>query len=149
MYPLKSPKPVFLVKVCNQLNNAGITCTRKSVTDFLYSRGILVIVLILFLFLIIHGTLSRSATGSELGELPAQHGLQSNYITSTTSTDWDGICDLSTITDPTNLTTLVIMAYLNHDALMMVLSKYNDCRHFGGLLHEIVRYTSFPFVDLW
>ena len=58
-----------------------------------------------------------------------------------------GICDLSTITDTANLTTLVIMAYLNHDALMMVLSKYNDCRLFGGILHEIVRYRFTPLLS--
>merc|ERR1719474_1705230 len=58
-----------------------------------------------------------------------------------------GICDLSSITDATNLTTLVIMAYLNHDALMMVLSKYNDCRHFGGILHEIVIVWNNPDLD--
>ena len=42
------------------------------------------------------------------------------------------------ISNPLNLTTLVIMSYTNNDALMMLLSKYNDCHTFGGILHEIV-----------
>lgn len=48
------------------------------------------------------------------------------------------ICDLKSISNPINLTTLVIMSYTNNDALMMVLSQYNDCTLFGGIIYEIV-----------
>jgi len=95
-------------------------CSRRAIVKFLYTRGLLVLGLIACIVML----MQMSSFHPE----PEPHAQPA----------WQGVCDLSTITNPTNLTTLVIMAYLNHDALMMVLSKYNDCRHFGGILHEIV-----------
>ena len=151
MFSFKSPKPVLMVRARNQLNNFGSTCSRRAIVKFLYTRGLLVLGLIACIVM-----LMQMSSFHPEPEPHAQPGINDHDVLAQiykhvpndplaptlppTPPAWQGVCDLSTITNPTNLTTLVIMAYLNHDALMMVLSKYNDCRHFGGILHEIVRY---------
>ena len=40
--------------------------------------------------------------------------------------------------DPSNMTTLIIMAYTNNNALMTLLSKYNDFTLFGSIIWEII-----------
>ncbi len=56
-----------------------------------------------------------------------------------------GICN-QTI-PPLNLTTLLIMSYTNNEVLMRVLSQYNDCTKFGGIIYEIVIVWNNPKVS--
>ena len=147
MLSWKSPRAGMLVRGRNQFGNTGSRCNRKTVVRFLYSRGILVLTLIAFVVVMMQISSFRPDSEPEpvMAINDQHHGDTLHRDQNAPRFKWQPACDLSIITDVSNLTTLVIMAYLNHDALMMVISKYNDCRHFGGLLHEIVRYTPYPF----
>eukprot|EP01084_Bolivina_argentea_P207250 353639_1 len=90
---------------------------------FLYSRGSLPLIMLIILLLVyVSILLFRSKPITPLPNIILQN--------------IGGICNRTI--PPSNLTTLLIMSYTNNEALMRLLSQYNDCSKFGGIIHEIV-----------